>query len=70
MMTGKESQIDRFKEAAKKIEADESDDALDKVMKKLDLKKPEVTHLSDCAMHNAPALKPGPCTCGAVKSSQ
>lgn len=64
-------QIDRFKEAAKKVEADESDDALDKVFKKLDLKRQsEVVHLSDCAVHNAPALKPGPCTCGAAKASQ
>ena len=35
-------QIDRFKEAAREVEADESDDALDKIMRKLDLnKKPE-----------------------------
>lgn len=37
-----EKQIDRFKEAACKAEADQSDDALDKVMRKLDLtKKPD-----------------------------
>lgn len=36
------SQIDRFKQAAREVEADESDDALDKVMLKLDLtKKPD-----------------------------
>jgi hypothetical protein len=35
-------QLDRFKEAAKDVGADTSDDALDKVMGKLDLtKKPE-----------------------------
>jgi len=35
-------QIDRFKEAACELGADESDDALDRVMGKLDLrKKPE-----------------------------
>ena len=35
-------QLDRFKEAARKVEADESDDALDKIMRKLDLtKKPD-----------------------------
>lgn len=36
------SQRDRFREAARDVEADESDDALDKVMRKLDLtKKPD-----------------------------
>jgi hypothetical protein len=32
-------QIDRFKNAAREVGADESDDALDRVMGKLDLKK-------------------------------
>ena len=44
MMTrdDKRSQIDRFKEAARKIGADESDEALDRIMGKLDLtKKPD-----------------------------
>jgi hypothetical protein len=36
------TQPDRFREAARQVGADESDDALDKVMRKLDLtKKPE-----------------------------
>ena len=36
------SQLDRFKEAAREAAADESDDALDRIMGKLDLtKKPE-----------------------------
>lgn len=35
-------QLERFKEAAREVEADESDDALDKIMRKLDLtKKPD-----------------------------
>lgn len=35
-------QLDRFKEAAKDVGADTSDDALDKIMRKLDLtKKPD-----------------------------
>ena len=35
-------QSDRFKETARELDADESDDALDRVMSKLDLtKKPE-----------------------------
>ena len=38
----RKDQLDRFKEAAREVEADESDDALDKVMRKLDLtKKPD-----------------------------
>jgi len=32
-------QLDRFKEAARDLGADESDDALDRIMGKLDLKK-------------------------------
>lgn len=39
-MTGaKESQLGKFKEAARDLGADESDDALDRIMGKLDLKK-------------------------------
>lgn len=38
----KTAQLDRFKEAAREVEADESNDALDKIMRKLDLtKKPD-----------------------------
>ncbi len=41
-MVKDKSQLERFKQTARKIGADESDDALDKVMGKLDLtKKPE-----------------------------
>ena len=40
---GNEEAADRFKEAARELGADESDDALDRVMGKLDLKrKPEI----------------------------
>lgn len=38
-MSGKQSQSDLFKEAARELGADESDDALDRVMGKLDLKR-------------------------------
>jgi hypothetical protein len=34
------SQLERFKEAAAEVGADTSDDALDKIMDKLDLTKP------------------------------
>ena len=37
-----QSQLERFRESAREIGADESDDALDRIMGKLDLtKKPE-----------------------------
>jgi hypothetical protein len=35
----KQNQSDAFKEAARELGADESDDALDRIMGKLDLKK-------------------------------
>lgn len=38
-MNSKESQLDRFRQAACEVEADQSDDALDRIMGKLDLKK-------------------------------
>ena len=41
-MSSEKNQLDRFKEAARKLGADESPDALDKVFGKLDMKrKPE-----------------------------
>lgn len=39
MTNDNKKQIDRFKEAARQVGADESDDALDRVMGKLDLKR-------------------------------
>ncbi|HMO07032.1 MAG TPA: hypothetical protein PKD10_05210 [Paracoccaceae bacterium] len=39
-MKNSQDQIDRFREAARDLGSDESDDALDQVMGKLDLKKP------------------------------
>ncbi|MFN8704909.1 MAG: hypothetical protein ACK5X0_22680 [Rhodospirillales bacterium] len=47
-MNTKESQLDRFKKAAQVSGADESDDALDRIMGKLDLKKkPEQKEADD-----------------------
>jgi len=41
-MPDEESQLERFKQSAREVGADESDDALDKVFGKLDVKrKPE-----------------------------
>ena len=60
-----QSQSDRFKEAAREVEADLSDDVLDRIMRKLDLtKKPDDIHASDCSSHNAPAYQSEPCDCG------
>lgn len=39
MPTSKIEQLDRFKGAARELGADDSDDALDRIMGKLDLKK-------------------------------
>jgi len=65
MCDRKREQLDRFKEAAREVEADTSDDALDLIMGELDMKKkPEAHHASDCATHNAPALPAGKCDCG------
>jgi hypothetical protein len=44
----KTDQLKKFKDAAKEVGADTSDDALDKIMDKLDLKKkPEAEDKSD-----------------------
>lgn len=39
MPTAKKEQVEAFKEAARELGADEADDALDRIMGKLDLKK-------------------------------
>jgi hypothetical protein len=38
-MDNEKIQAERFKEAAREVEADQSDDTLDRIMGKLDLKK-------------------------------
>lgn len=48
MTVDEKTQLERFKEAARAAESDESDDALDKIMGKLDLrKKPEAKKRDD-----------------------
>lgn len=67
LVNNEESQLEAFMQAARQVGADESDDALDRIMGKLDLKKKsEAQHASDCALHNAPAFKAGACDCGAL----
>ena len=46
-MTDEKSQLERFKESAKQLEADASEDALDKIMGRLDLKKPDTNGKKD-----------------------
>jgi hypothetical protein len=59
------SQAERFKETARELGADESDDNLDRIMGSLDLnKKSEAQQASDCAIQDAPARPAGECDCG------
>jgi hypothetical protein len=30
----------------------------------------QLVHASDCGIHNAPAMKPGRCDCGAIKAER
>lgn len=44
MKTARESQIDKFRRAARELECDESDDALDRSLGRLDLTAKRVDH--------------------------
>jgi len=48
MKSSDSSNIDLFLQAAKDVEADDSDDALDRAMGKLDLKKPDAKVCPEC----------------------
>lgn len=58
-----QSQIDKFKDAAREAHCNMDEKAFDEVLEKVAQSK---THASDCALHNGPALEPGPCDCGAT----
>lgn len=66
-------QHERFKEAAREHGADKNAEAFERAFGKIvPPKKPQskasaVTHASDCAIYNAPAIEPGPCDCGAER---
>lgn len=64
------SQADRFKQAAKEVGADESEAAFEDKLRLIASAPKAVLHDSDCRVHDAPARKPGRCTCGAVKARQ
>lgn len=56
-------QLNKFKEAARTAEANIDERSFDEALGKIAQSK--AVHASDCAVHNAPALKPGQCDCGA-----
>lgn len=61
------NQSDKFKALARELECDEDEHAFDVAL--ATIARPEartITHASDCAVHNSPAMKPGPCDCGAT----
>ena len=69
----KKSQIDKFREAARAVDADDDEAKFDAALKTIAHAKGEaraVVHASDCAVHDAPAIKAGSCTCGASKAEQ
>ena len=75
-MSGDKNQKSKFKEAAREVGASEDADAFDDALKQLvkvppppsvgHRQKRQITHVSDCAMHNAPAFKAEACDCGAT----
>ena len=62
------TQLEKFKKAAREVAADEDEKAFDDKLRRAVLA--ERAHKSDCAMHNAPAMRPGLCTCGAIKGGR
>lgn len=64
MPEAKQGQLDKFKAAAKEAGAEMSEADFKRSLKKVAQSK--TAHASDCAVHNAPALEPGPCDCGAT----
>jgi hypothetical protein len=61
------SQRQRFIDTAKDIGADETGEAFEKAFGKI---VPPKAHASDCAVHNGPAKKAGPCDCGLIPFSE
>lgn len=60
-------QREKFIDKARELESDEDESAFEGRLRKI-VAAPK--HKSDCAVHNAPAMKPGRCTCGAIKGEQ
>lgn len=64
------SQSDCFIETARQLGADGDEAAFKEKLATIARQRPKAAHASDCAMHNAPAYEPGPCTCGAAKAER
>lgn len=64
------SQVAKFKETARKLQCDEDENHLEQIIEQFGggSEAQAIAHASDCAVHNAPAYKPGRCDCGVVKS--
>lgn len=62
-MSDKKTQLDRFKEAAREIGADDDEERFNKRLRAV-VQQPKA-HASDCSLHNAPAYVAGDCDCGA-----
>lgn len=60
------SHSQRFIDLTDQSGADGNEDASDEKLKRIAQKK-KIQHASDCAVHNAPAMEPGRCTCGAIR---
>jgi hypothetical protein len=54
-----------FVEPARALGCDEHEGAFDRKLKRIAMAPKPIIHKSDCAVHDAPAYKPGRCTCGA-----
>jgi hypothetical protein len=66
------SQSQKFKALARELECNTDEATFKANLTKIARRSPKadqaVVHASDCALHNAPALEPGPCDCGAIKA--
>ena len=73
MTRSPKTQIDKFREKARELKADQSEDKFNATPRRVASKSNEaraVVHASDCAVHNAPAYEAGECDCGAVKAER
>lgn len=62
-MTGKSpsNQRERFEQTARDLGVDLDEEKLKEALREI---AGSGRHFSDCAVHNGPAMTPGPCDCG------
>jgi len=65
MSKTEKTQKQKFIEAARDAGADESEVIFNDRLRRVASAPKSIVHKSDCAVHDAPAMKPGKCTCGA-----